>query len=135
MSRATLLPPDAIPTAQLMSALLIALTLLVLLIACANVANLLLAVAAGRRQEAAIKLALGAQRRQPIHDFLKESTMLCLVSGVLGYCIAAVAITRYSDLTIAFPMFGTFSFGLNLRLDATVVAFTLILILIASLAT
>ena len=54
------------------------------------------AVAVGRRQEAAIKLALGAPRGRLIREFLKESTILCAVSGILGYCIAAVAIARYS---------------------------------------
>jgi predicted permease len=135
VTRATLLPPDTIPDAELMSAILMALVVLILLIACANVANLLLAVAVGRRQEAAIKLALGAPRGRLIREFLKESTVLCAGSGLLGYCIAAVVVARYSDLTIAFPMMGAFSFGLNLRLDATVVAFTVILMLIASLAT
>jgi predicted permease len=135
VTRATLLTPDAIPTAELMTGILMVLALLVLLIACANVANLLLAVAVGRRQEAAIKLALGAPRGRLIREFLKESTILCAVSGVLGYFIAAVVVTRYSDLTIVFPMVGAFSFGLNLKLDFTVVAFTLVLMLIASLAT
>jgi len=135
VTRATLLPPDAIPDAELMSAILMALVVLILLIACANVANLLLAVAVGRRQEAAIKLALGAPRGRLIREFLKESTILCAGSGLLGYCIAAVVVARYSDLTIAFPMMGAFSFSLNLRLDVTVVAFTVILMLIASLAT
>ena len=135
VTRATLLPPDAIPTAELMSAVLMALVALVLLIACANVANLLLAVAVGRRQEAAIKLALGAPRGRLIREFLKESTLLCAASGVMGYCVAAVAVAWFSDhLTIAFPMYGAFSLGLNLRLDTTVVAFTLLLMLIASIA-
>ncbi len=134
VARATLLPPDTIPAAELMSAILMALVLLVLLIACANVANLLLAVAVERRREAGIKLALGAPRGRLIREFLKESAVLCAVSGVLGYCIAATAIARYSDLIIAFPMFGAFSFGLNLRLDATVIGFTVVLMLIASLA-
>ncbi len=135
VTRATLLPPDAIPDVELMIAILMALVMLVLFIACANVANLLLAVAVGRRQEAAIKLALGAPRGRLIREFLKESAILCTASGVLGYCIAAVVIARYSNVMIAFPMLGVFSVGLNLRLDATVLAFTVVLMLIASLAT
>jgi predicted permease len=135
VTRATLLPPDAIPTAELMTAIVMTLVVLVLLIACANVANLLLAVAVGRRQEAAIKLALGAPRGRLIREFLKESTILCMVSGVLGYGFAALAIARYSDLTVALPGAGAFSFGLNLKLDTTVAAFTLLLVLIASIAT
>ncbi len=135
VTRATLLPPDLIPTAETMGVILMMLVLLVLLIACANVANLLLAIAVGRRQEAAIKLALGAPRGRLIREFLKESTLLCVASGVLGFCIAAAVIARYSEWSIEFPAVGTFSFGLNLRLDATVMAFTGLLILIASLAT
>lgn len=135
LTRATLLPPDTIPTAELMSAILMTLVLLVLLIACANVANLLLAIAVGRRQEAAIKLALGAPRGRLIREFLKESSILCVISGALGYALAAFAIARYSDFTIAVPLFGAYSFGLNLRLDATVAAFAIVLMLIASIVT
>src|SRR5579872_3646668 len=135
ITRASLLPPDTIPDAELMAGILMALVLLVLLIACANVANLLLAVAVGRRQEAAIKLALGAPRGRLIREFLQESTVLCAAGSFLGFAIAAAAIARYSDFTVTFPMFGPFSFGLDLRLDATVLSFVLLLFLIASLAT
>jgi predicted permease len=64
-----------------------------------------------------------------------ESAILCAASGVLGYCIAAAAIARYSDFTIAFPMLGAFSFGLNLRLDSTVIAFALVLMLMVIMTT
>jgi putative ABC transport system permease protein len=134
VTRATLLPPDLIPTAKVMGAILMLMVLLVILIACANVANLLLAIAVGRRQEAAIKVALGAPRGRLIWEFLKETAILCVVSGVLGFGIAAATIARFSDWSIDLPAAGTFSFGLNLRLDATVVAFTGVLILICSLA-
>ncbi|MES1258840.1 MAG: ADOP family duplicated permease [Acidobacteriota bacterium] len=133
--RATLLPPDAIAAAELGAGILMALVLLVMLIACANVASLLLALEVGRRQEAAIKLALGARRGRLIREFLRESSVLCLVSGALGYGIAAWVIARFSNFSIEFPMFGAYSFGLNLRLDATVLALTLGLVLMASLAT
>jgi predicted permease len=134
VTRATLLPPDLIPTAKVMGGILMLLVLLVILIACANVANLLLAIAVARRQEAAIKVALGAPRGRLIREFLKETAILCVVSGVLGFGIAAAAIARFSDWSIDLPAAGAFSFGLNLRLDATVVAFTGVLILISSLA-
>lgn len=135
VTRATLLAPDGIQTAELFSGILMALVVLVLLIACANVAHLLLAIAVGRRQEAAIKLALGASRGRLIREFLKESAVLCMLSGAAGYGIAVAVLRHFSDLTIVFPMFGAVTFGLNLRLDATVLAFTLLLMLIATLAT
>ena len=135
VTRATMLPPDVIPTARLMTGVLMAVVLLVLLIACANVANLLLAIAVGRRQEAVIKLALGAPRGRLIREFLKESALLCVASGALGYAIAALTIKRFSEISITFPMVGAVSFGLNLHLDLTVAAFFLGLTLIAILAT
>jgi predicted permease len=135
VDRATLLPPDAIPDAQWMTGLLVAMTVLVLLIACANVANLLLASAVGRRQEAAIKLAIGAPRGRLIREFLGESLLLCAISGAIGYAMAAAVAARFADFTMAFPMWGVFSFGIDLHLDGPVVVFSLVLVAIASIAT
>jgi hypothetical protein len=60
--------------------------------------------------------------------------MLCVASAALGYFIAAWVIAQFSNFSIEFPMFGTYSFGLNLRLDITVLAFTVALMLVASIA-
>jgi predicted permease len=134
LTRASLLPPGAMADAEMATAIVMALVLLVLLIACANVANLLLSAAVGRQQESAIKLALGAPRGRLIGEFLWDSGIVCASGGALGYAIAALAIARYSIITIPLPMYGSYSIGLNLHLDATVMAATLALVAIATLS-
>jgi putative ABC transport system permease protein len=135
VTRATLLPPDAIPTLLAASGILMLLVLLVLLIACANVANLMLAAATGRRQEAAIKLAIGAPRGRLIREFLWESAALCAASGVLAYGLAAALAGWLKNFSYVFPIWGSFSFSITLRLDGAVLGLTIALVAIASVAT
>ncbi len=65
---------------------------LVLLIACANVANLLMVRATANRREVAVRRALGADRIQLFSQFFAQTLVLCLLGGVLGIAIAACAL-------------------------------------------
>src|SRR5262249_53192241 len=101
--------------------LLFACTGCVLLVACANVANLLLARAASHQKEVAIRAALGAGRLRIVRQFLAESTLIALPAGAIGVGLA------YASLFLLRPLIPAgVPLAQNATVNGTVLVFTLI---------
>lgn len=109
--------------------LLLGITGLVLLIACANIANLLLSRAAERRSEMAVRLSLGAGRRQLVGQLLGESCLLALLGGLASWLVA-----EWTLDFIAALLPGQLGEALPLHLDPTVAGFIAVVTLGTGLA-
>jgi len=112
---------------QLLMTMLFA-VFLVLLIACANVANLLLSQAAMRAKEVGIRTAMGASRGRIIMQFLTEPLALAAVGAVLGVGLAAVGVKLFNAAIAATHP----PFWIDIRIDAPILAFVVAVTLFAT---
>ncbi len=116
-----LLVPQAGGVLAVGAAGLMAVVGLVLLIACANVAGMLLARASARRREISVRLAVGASRRRLVQQLIVEGLVLGLAGAVVSLGGAWMLIRTFTGLELPLPVEVAF----DLRLDARVLTFTL----------
>lgn len=102
---------------------------LVLLIACANVTNMLLARASGRQREIGIRLAIGASRGRLVRQLLTESVTLALCGAIAGVAVAAGLLRLIAMLPSPLPV----PIALHLALDGRVLIFTTLVATLAGL--
>jgi predicted permease len=109
---------------------------MVLFVACANVANMLLARGAARQKEVSVRMALGASRSRVIRHLLTESVLLSLGGGIAGLALAVIAsklLWVWIQEMLSRMLGGEFVFRLNLNPDVRVLAYALGLSVIAGI--
>jgi len=109
--------------------ILLGMTALVLLIACVNLANLLMARSAARAQEIGIRMAIGAGRRRILRQLLTENLVLALLGGVVGLLVAAGG----HRLLVTFLAGNLERVALDFRLDVRVLGFSLVMSILTGL--
>ena len=114
---------DNDPGTPLMVGMLFGIVIVGLLIACGNVANLVLSRGRARAREVAVRLAIGASRARLVRQFLAESLVIALTGGVLGLLVAQFVVDAFSEL----PQAGDIPIQTDIGLDTRAVLFTLLL--------
>jgi predicted permease len=120
VTQTSMLTPEWVPEAKLLGLLILAVVGLVLFAACANVANLLLALAASRRHEILIRAALGATRGRLVRQLLVDSIIISGAGGILGFGFASYGLRRLMNFKPYLPGLGLFNLTLDFRPDITV---------------
>ena len=106
---------------------------LVLLIACTNLSNVLLARGLNRQREIGIRLALGASRSRIVRQLVTESVLLCLVAGVVGLLLSQWSLTLIRKLIVSSFSMKTAMAIVELTLDYRVFSFTLLVSLVTGI--
>jgi putative ABC transport system permease protein len=106
---------------------------LVLLIACANITNLVIARLASRQRELAVRVAIGANRWQVVRQLMSESTVLAVGSGLLGLLISSWTLRVVYPIGLSLIPF-QWAVMLDVRPDFRVFAYTMVLGFVAALA-
>jgi ABC-type antimicrobial peptide transport system permease subunit len=123
---AVLLREKMVGSVRLPLLLMVGAVLFILLIACANVANLLLARAAARQKEIALRSALGARRGRIVRQLLTESLLLSIIGGGLGLLLAVLTLRL---LLAGSPLDA--SQAQSVHLDLRALGFTMVVAVIA----
>jgi predicted permease len=111
------------------SGVLLAVVAMVLLVACANIANLLLARGSSRRQEIAVRIAVGAGRGRLIQQLLIETLLLSLIATGLGLLLNYWFIQLLSQVTLPLPL----PFELKLQIDWSILLYSLLLVVVTTI--
>jgi predicted permease len=130
----SMLAPDSVADAKLLCTLVLAVVGLVLLAACTNVLNLLLALSSLRRQEFLIRAALGAGRARLVGQLLVDAGIMAATGGLLGFGLTAFGLRRLMDFKPYLPGIGVIPITLDFRPTLSVSVVMVVLVCLVACA-